>query len=93
MAERWPRLRPVPVIEKLCKISVIDGGSIFAPKIISKIAELEFINFGEPATPSGGYFIENLKQCSYLKCSYLKMGSHGNALMIFTTVLKRDAVS
>ena len=54
----------------------------FAPKIISKIAELEFINFGEPATPSGGYFIENLKQCSYLKCSYLKMGIHGNALAV-----------
>ena len=26
--------------------------------------------------------IDNLKQCSYLKCSYLKMGSHGNALAI-----------
>ena len=23
--------------------------------------------------------IENLKQCSYLKCSYLKMDSHGNS--------------
>ena len=52
--------------------------------------------------------IEKLKQCSYLKCSYLKMGSHGNALavsftgvaracahvhMIFTTVSRRDMVS
>ena len=26
--------------------------------------------------------IENLKQCLYLKCSYLKMGSHGNALAV-----------
>ena len=26
--------------------------------------------------------IDNLKQCSYLKCSYLKMGSHGNALAV-----------
>ena len=26
--------------------------------------------------------IENLKQCSYLKCSYLKMGSHVNALAV-----------
>ena len=26
--------------------------------------------------------IENLKQCSYLKCSYLKMGSHGNGLAV-----------
>ena len=26
--------------------------------------------------------IENLKECSYLKCSYLKMGSHGNALAV-----------
>ena len=26
--------------------------------------------------------IENLKQSSYLKCSYLKMGSHGNALAV-----------
>ena len=25
---------------------------------------------------------ENLKQCSYLKCSYLKMGIHGNALAV-----------
>ena len=23
------------------------------------------------------FSIDNLKQCSYLKCSYLKMGSHG----------------
>ena len=27
-------------------------------------------------------FIENLKQCLYLKCSHLKMGSHGNALAV-----------
>ena len=26
--------------------------------------------------------IEDLKQCLYLKCSYLKMGSHGNALAV-----------
>ena len=26
--------------------------------------------------------IENLKQCSYLKCPYLKMGSHGIALAV-----------
>ena len=26
--------------------------------------------------------IDNLKQWSYLKCSYLKMGSHGNALAV-----------
>ena len=26
--------------------------------------------------------IENVKQCSYLKCSYLKMGSHGNAMAV-----------
>ena len=26
--------------------------------------------------------IENLKQCAYLKFSYLKMGSHGNALAV-----------
>ena len=26
--------------------------------------------------------IENLKHCSYLKCSYLKMGSHGNTLTV-----------
>ena len=28
------------------------------------------------------HVIENLKQCSYLKCSYLKMGSRGNALAV-----------
>ena len=27
----------------------------------------------------GPSHIDNLKQCSYLKCSYLKIGSHGNA--------------
>ena len=26
--------------------------------------------------------IEKLKQCSYLKCSYLNIGSHGNALAV-----------
>ena len=26
--------------------------------------------------------IENLKQCLYLKCLYLKMGSHGNTLAV-----------
>ena len=35
--------------------------------------------------------IENLKQCSYLKCSYLKMGIHGNALAVsfFRRIVKR----
>ena len=28
------------------------------------------------------HVIDNLKQCLYLKCSYLKMGSHGNALAV-----------
>ena len=28
------------------------------------------------------FTIDKLKQCSYLKCSYLKMGSHGNALAV-----------
>ena len=52
--------------------------------------------------------IDNLKQCSYLKCSYLKMcvmatrwlspfsgvaRACAHAQMIFTTVSKRDAVS
>ena len=26
--------------------------------------------------------IDDLKQCSYLKCSYLKMGSHSNMLAV-----------
>ena len=33
--------------------------------------------------------IENRKQCSYLKCSYLNMGSHGNALAV--SVFRRRA--
>ena len=55
-----------------------------------------------------GSVIDNLKQCSYLKCSYLKMGvmatrwlspfsgvarACAHAHTIFTAVSKRDAVS
>ena len=63
----------MPKVQETCK-------EIFGRTPSKAVNPDEAVAMG--AAIQGKHSIENLKQRSYLKCSYMKMGSHGIALAV-----------